>query len=370
MDQRGRASDSARYSSVVPERGQPMMNTGDVINQNSLDRSADTSRVPDGADDALAFQRSEPFFVIGAHRSGTTLLRYMLSSHPRLYLPPESEFIPAFFGRSPTRPLNRSESRRILRKIFRLRFVREWQGAPPDIDDLVPEGETFTPARLVGALYTAYANQHGAARWGDKTPTYTSHIELLHRIFPRARFIHLIRDGRDVALSVLDTWGRRAHVDLVFAARSWVRRVAEACCSGGRFDPESYLELRYEDLVVEPEKELRRVCRFLDEDFHPKMLQFHLTAEEWIQEGGFHDAVRNPLTTERIDRWRKEMSASDLRVFEAVAGPTLTGLGYELVSERPPTATDRLRIAILSAKYSIYRFVRRFAELLGLRMPN
>jgi hypothetical protein len=61
-----------------------MMNTGDVINQNSLDRSADTSRVPDGADDALAFQRSEPFFVIGAHRSGTTLLRYMLSSHPRL----------------------------------------------------------------------------------------------------------------------------------------------------------------------------------------------------------------------------------------------------------------------------------------------
>jgi hypothetical protein len=64
------------------------------------------------------------------------------------------------------------------------------------------------------------------------------------------------------------------------------------------------------------------------------------------------------------------MSASDLRVFEAVAGPTLTGLGYELVSQRPPAATDRLRIAILSAKYSIYRLVRRFAELLGLRMPN
>jgi len=370
MDQRGRASDSARYSSVVPERGQPMMNRGDVINQNSLDRSAETSRVPDGADDALALQRSEPFFVIGAHRSGTTLLRYMLSSHPRLYLPPESEFIPAFFSRSPTHPLNRIESRRILRKIFRLRFVREWRGAPPDIDDLVLEGETITPARLVDALYIAYANQHGAARWGDKTPTYTSHIDLLHHIFPRARFIHLIRDGRDVALSVLDTWGRRAHVDLVFAARSWVRRVGEARCSGGRLDPECYLELRYEDLAVDPEKELRRVCRFLDEEFHPKMLQFHLTAEESIREGGFHHAVRNPLTTERIDRWRKEMSASALRVFEAIAGPTLTELGYELVSQRPPTATDRLRIAILSAKYSIYRLVRRFAELLGLRMPN
>jgi hypothetical protein len=169
---------------------------------------------------------------------------------------------------------------------------------------------------------------------------------------------------------MLDTWGRRAHVDLVFAARSWVRRVGEARCSGGRLDPESYLELRYEDLVVEPERELRRVCRFLDEDFHPKMLQFHLTAEESIQVGEFHDAVRNPLTTERIGRWRKEMSAGALRVFEAISGRTLTGLGYELVSERPPTATDRLRIAILTAKYSIYRLVRHFAELLGLRMPN
>ena len=370
MDQRGRASDSARYSSVVPERGQPIMNTGDVINQNSLDRSADTSQVPDGTDDTRAFQRSEPFFVIGAHRSGTTLLRYMLNSHPRLYLPPESEFIPAFFSRSPTRPLNRVEARRILRKIFRLRFVREWRGAPPDINDLVREGETITPARLVNALYTAYANQHGAARWGDKTPTYTSHIDLLHCIFPRARFIHLIRDGRDVALSVLDTWGRRAHVDLVFAAHTWKRRVTEAQRSVERLRPELFLELRYEDLVVDPGPQLRRICRFLDEDFHPNMLQFHLTAEESIREGGFHDAVRNLLTTERIDRWRREMSASDLRVFEAIAGPTLIGLGYEVVGQRPPTATDRLRIAVLSAKYSIYRLVRRFAELLGLRMPN
>jgi hypothetical protein len=347
-----------------------MMKTGDVINQNSLDRSTGTLRAPDGADDALATQRSEPFFVIGAHRSGTTLLRYMLSSHPRLYLPPESEFIPAFFSRSPTRPLNRIESRRILRKIFRLRFVREWRGAPPDIDDLVPEEETVTPARLVDALYTAYANQHGAVRWGDKTPTYCGHIDLLHRIFPRARFIHLIRDGRDVALSVLDTWGRRTHVDLVFAAHTWKRRVTEARRSADRLRPELFLELRYEDLVVDPGPQLRRICRFLDEDYHPNMLQFHLTAEESIREGGFHDAVRNQLTTERIDRWRREMSASDLRVFEAVAGPNLTGLGYEVVRHGPPTASERIRIVVLSIKYSIYRLVRRFSERLGLRMPN
>jgi len=347
-----------------------MMNTGDVINQNSLDRSPGASRVSDSAGDARACQRTKPFFVIGAHRSGTTLLRYMLSSHPRLYLPPESEFIPAFFGRSPTRPMDRTESRRILSKIFRLRFACEWRGAPPDIDDLVPAGESVTPARLIDALYTSYANLHGAARWGDKTPTYSSHVDLLHCIFPGARFIHLIRDGRDVALSVLDTWGRRPHVDLVFAARSWNRRVVDARCSGARMGPESYIEIRYEDLVVEPERQLRRVCRILDEDFHPDMLRFHLTAQESIREGEFHAAVRNPLTSNRVERWRKEMSASDLRVFEAVAGPILTDLGYEVVGQQPPTATERIRIAMLSVKYSIYRIARSFAEHLGLRMPN
>lgn len=370
MDQRGRASESPRYSSVVPERGQPMMNTGDVINQNSLDRSADTPRSPDRADDASALQRNDPFFVVGAHRSGTTLLRLMLSSHPRLYLPPESEFIPAFFDRSPSRTLDRTESRRILGKIFQLRFVREWRGAPPDIDDLVPEGETITPARLVDALFTAYAWQHGAARWADKTPTYTSHIDLLHCIFPRARFIHLIRDGRDVALSVLDTWGRRAHVDLVFAARTWKRRTTDARRSAGRLPPELMIELRYEDLVVDPEPQLRRICRFLDEDYHPKMLQFHLTAEETILEGGFHDAVRHPLSTKRIDRWRKEMAPSDLRVFEAIAGSTLTALGYEGASHQAPSAAEKLRILALSSKYLVYRIARRFAERLGVRMPN
>ena len=100
------------------------------------------------------------------------------------------------------------------------------------------------------------------------------------------------------------------------------------------------------------------------------MLRFHLTAQESIREGEFHSAVRNPLTSNRVERWRKEMSASDLRVFEAVAGPILTDLGYEVVGQQPPTATERIRIAILSGKYSIYRIARSFAERLGLRMPN
>jgi hypothetical protein len=348
-----------------------MINSGDVIKQNSNDRSADAPQVPRRADNAGKIQltRDAPFFVVGAHRSGTTLLRFMLSSHPRLYLPPESEFIPAFFGRAPTRSMSRAESQRILEKIFRLRFVCEWRDARPDIDELVPDGETITPARLLDALYTAYARQHGATRWGDKTPTYTSHIDTLHCVFPEAKFIHLIRDGRDVALSVIDTWGRRAHVDLVFAARTWSRRINEAQSAASRLRPDLWIELRYEDLVTDPESQLRRICRFLGEAFHPDMARHHLAASKSIENGAFHESVRHPITSARVGRWRTEMSPSDLRVFEAVVGPGLTSLGYQVVGRRP-TVNEWLRIAVLSVKYSIYRVVRCWAERLRLRMPN
>jgi hypothetical protein len=341
-----------------------------MIDRTSHDRATGTSNRGEDPPHTRCPGRNQPFFVVGAHRSGTTLLRFMLTGHPRLYVPPESEFIPAFFGGSPARRLSSARCRRILDKVFRLRFVGEWSGPPPDIDDLVPDGQPVTPARLVDGLYTAYARQHGAARWGDKTPTYTGHIDLLHRLFPDAQFIHLIRDGRDVALSVLDTWGHRAHVDLVFAARTWRRRVTQARRSTAGLDPAHALELRYEDLVVEPEQRLRRVCQFLGEEFDPRMLDFHLDAARSLPEGGFHEPVRRPLTSRRVERWRHEMSERDLRLFEAVAGPTLEAVGYETSGRHALTASDRARILVPSARYLAYRTARRALELTGLRMPN
>jgi len=314
--------------------------------------------------------RSEPFFIVGAHRSGTTLLRFMLNSHPRLYLPPESEFIPALFGGAPERPLSRAAARRRLRRIFRLRFAREWMGGPPTLEDLLPGVDAVMPAQLIDALYTAYCRLHGAERWGDKTPTYTSHMDLLGRLFPDARFVHLVRDGRDVALSVLATWGDRVHVDLVFAARTWVRRVGDARRSAAAVDGTRYLELRYEDLVSDPARELRAVSRFLGETFHPDMLEPHRMARRSVADGSFHDAVRHPVSSERVARWRSAMSARDLRIFEALAGATLRELGYELAAEGPPDRADLGRVAVASVRYAGYRVARRLAESLHLRMPN
>ncbi len=310
-----------------------------------------------------------PIFIIGVHRSGTTLLRFMLSSHPAIYIPPESDFIPRFFRRKPEEILSPARAQRILDLIFtRYRFGREWQG--PALRGVALPGADLTPAVLLDALYSAYAAQNGAARWGDKTPIYSSYVDLLARIFPAAQFIHLTRDGRDVALSMLDKWGAQDfHIDMYFAARNWDRRTRQARRAGARLGESRYLELRYEDLVADPDVHLQSICRFLGEPYDPAMARQHELARGRVEAGSFHDAVRQPPSTGRVARWQREMTPADLRLFQRLAGALLQELGYPLAEAGTMNAAERLRMAALAAKYCLLQAGRRAAAALGLLPP-
>ena len=178
-----------------------------------------------------------PIFIVGVHRSGTTLLRYMLNSHPHIYIPPEFDFIPRFFLRHPTRNLTPSQVHHMLEIIFtRYRFIREWDGVAPKPGYFLTHLPAQTPAAFLDKLYRDYAAQKGAQRWGDKTPIYSSYLPLLDKIFPTAQFIHLYRDGRDVAVSMLEKWGAHDfHIDIYFTARNWDRRTRQAPRRGQRW---------------------------------------------------------------------------------------------------------------------------------------
>ncbi len=318
---------------------------------------------------------NEPFFIVGVHRSGTTLLRYMLNSSPRIYIPPESDFIPRFFGRALRRPdsqlLNQplapEQVEKLLHIIFtRYRFVRAWQGPPPDPALFGPRP---TPADFLDTLYRRYAAQQGAVRWGDKTPIYTSYLPLLDALFPQARFVHIIRDGRDVALSALDTWGaKEPHVDIYFTARNWVRRVTAAQAAGVRLGPGRYREVRYEALTTTPEEVLLELCAFLDEPYTPDMARPHELARREVPAGSFHDPVRRPPAPDRIGRWQREMSPADRRLFEALAGPTLAHLGYPVVGEPVPWR-EQPRQRALRLKYGVLQAGRSALQRLGLMPP-
>jgi hypothetical protein len=295
----------------------------------------------------------------------------MLNSSGRIYIAPESDFIPHLFGKSPASTLSQERVASLLQEVFATdRFPQEWQGDPPKAEVFAQAMPDSTPAAFLETLYGAYAGQYGAARWGDKTPIYTSYIDLIHQILPETQFVHIIRDGRDVALSMLDKWGEREfHVDIFFTARNWVRRIKQARKSGARLGPELYYEMRYESLVQDPEAELQALCRFLKEPYVPEMAQPHLLGSQSIEPGSWNDPIRRPPNTSRIERWRQVMPLEDQRLFQAIAGSLLADLGYEVVNPGSMPVPEVARLAALGLKYATLQTGRRILQAAGLFPP-
>jgi hypothetical protein len=323
----------------------------------------------------MSILAERPIFVVGAPRSGTTMLQYMLSSHPRIHILLESNFIPRFFQHGPRAPMKRQQAIHILNVVFNSyryhEFPREWQGeqlAPATFVDGLPD---LTPTTFIATLFSQYAGQFGAERWGDKSPIYTGYIDLIADIFPTAQFIHLIRDGRDVALSTVDAWDKeRFYVDVYFAARSWKRRIRKAFASATRLGSDRYYELRYEQLTADPDSLLREICDFLGEVYVPEMAEPHRMARKYIGPKGLHAPVREQTTTKSSGRWRREMSKADQRLLQAVAGDLLDELGYETVDLGKMCLTERARFAGLQAKYAVLHAGRRALQTVGVFPPN
>ena len=140
----------------------------------------------------------------------------------------------------------------------------------------------MTTGEAIAAVFAAYAAQRGKPRWGDKTPLYMQHLDLLDRLFPDARFVHPIRDGRDAALSFLavppglmtEGWGHPR--DAAGFACQWAIEVRAARRLGARVGADRYLEVRYEELVADPDTVLRAVCAFAELEFLPRPLHGQL----------------------------------------------------------------------------------------------
>jgi len=288
-------------------------------------------------------------FVVGVNRSGTTLLRMMLDAHPELTIPPETHFIPEMIRRAN----HENTRRRLIRSITK---HPRWGDFGLDEAELRARAKQVRPLTAEGAIrcfYELYAASQGKPRWGDKTPRYMRAMPRIARALPEARFVHLIRDGRDVALSQRERVIGDEAVTMTAMAERWQRRIIAAREGAAEIRADSYLEVRYEDLVSDTEGTLRRVCGFIELDYDPAMLDYHRHASERLAEmdrdldnadNGIvrtatnrlaaHALTTEPPTTDRSGRWRGEMSAAELAAFEAVAGALLTELGYELGGDR------------------------------------
>ena len=295
----------------------------------------------------LAPARLPAPFVVGAPRSGTTLLRLMLDAHPELTIPPETYFI--------VRAIKRwhEASRRLSLEDPVDAFYdeatghRRWRDIHLDADAFRRRLDDDRPREVGDAVrifYRLYADKVGKPRWGDKTPFYVRRMKLIQDAVPEARFVHIIRDGRAVTMSIKDLWFGPDTVE--DGAKYWIARIGE----GRRQVPRlaHYLEVRYEDLVLDPEPHLRRICKFLDLPWNDRVLNYHQHVDERIslevppeevapdgrvvsttERQAIMERVSRPPDPTRINRWKTEMSEEDRRKFEAIAGPLLEELGYE-----------------------------------------
>lgn len=271
-----------------------------------------------------------PFFIVGCGRSGSTLLRMMLASHSRLAIPPETWYlIPLVEQLSTDRPLATDE---IERAVSIMTSHYRWPDLNLDAADLrrsVAELRQPSLRDVVEVVYQRHLQAEGKVRWGDKTPVYISIVPQLAKMFPGARFIHLVRDGRDVAKSFQaqgwpSRWLHEGTGEWVAALDSTERWMASAL-------REQILEVRYEDLVLDTETTLRETCRFLDEQFEPQMLSWEEKVDEQVpsRERHIHTKLKRKADATDVARWKREMTAREVLVAEAFMGAHLARARYE-----------------------------------------
>ena len=305
-----------------------------------------------------------PVFVVGCGRSGTTLLRLMLDAHPDLAIPPESHFLSRFghnLGRYGT--AGHVDAERLASDIVRTKTFQAWGVPGAEVMPRVHALAAPTFAGVVDAVYMAYADAHGAARWGDKTPRYVLDIPLFDRLFPGSRFVHIIRDGRDVAMSLRTV--RFGPNEPMSAAAFWERRVRAGRRDGDALGTARYHEVRYEQLVEDPERELRTICSFLELSWNPAMLDYpERVAGALPDDRRSQHRHEDRPPTKGLRDWRTEMPAADVAAFEAVAGDLLDELGYERGAP-PPVASLRAKVAMHRAR----ALARRVAWSVRARTP-
>ena len=273
----------------------------------------------------------EILFVLGAARSGTTYLNNFMDRWFNYGMGPEGTFVDQFYRRLPkygdlSKAHNLSRlvedvSRCQMLEIMRTRYhdSKRLDVTPRDIQARLAEP---TYAAVVYAVFQCIADMSGKSRVGNKNPGYWTHLSVLHELFPtQAKYIAMVRDGRDVFLSLQRmNWGGHSAFT---AARRWHRAQAAIEQFQKRHGPDKMLVLRYDDLLSAPAESIQQIETFLNAPLSPE-----------TRAAALAESNANPLK-ENFHRWPSRMAESDRRVYEALAGDMLEKHGYETLAQRP-----------------------------------
>lgn len=261
---------------------------------------------------------NSPFFIIGCGRSGTTLLRNILNHHSKIAIPLESLFIIDYLSIKDSIPLD------TLRNLMVREYeIDEW-GLKIGPDLLA---DCSSVKDMIIAIHNLYMEAYGKAMWGQKTPRFIRHGDLLKATFPDCSFIHVIRDPRAVVSSLIKSNVHRSNA--YYASLRWLNDVNEGLKLKSKHKKD-LLEIRYEDLVKNPKDTLEVVCAFIGVDYEPTILEYHKRGNQ--EYSAYYKKVHSMLgkspITERIDAWRSTLSKREISLIESLCGETMKELGY------------------------------------------
>jgi Sulfotransferase family len=290
-------------------------------------------------------------FIVGCPRSGTTLLGRMVDAHPDIAVIHEGRFAPDFFERRRGLTPDGFVTPELIDELLAHPPFRKVAAGREELAGLLGEGDSTSYADFVAGIFDLHGRTQGKRLVGDKTPHYVRSLSTLHDLWPAAKIVHLIRDGRDVSQSVRG-WRKVAERGGSVARYSAYREdpVATVACwwewlvrlgreDGSALGPDIYCEIRYESLVTEPAAECERLCEFLDVPYDDRMVRFHEGRERDATGLNAKKAWRR--VTPGLRDWRSEMPPSDVERFEAVAGGLLNELGYERGAGAPAARLER-----------------------------
>jgi hypothetical protein len=260
-----------------------------------------------------------PFFIVGCGRSGTTLLRTLLNRHTAIAIPLESLFIVDYL-----KAASRFDISVLKSLLVKEPEIQEW-GIRPSLKDL-QDSHTITEA--VEKVHGVYLESKGKRQWGQKTPRFVRHMDLILTHFPNSRFVHMIRDPRAVVSSLMHSDVHRSNA--FHASLRWKMDVRKGLDFEER-NPDHVLRVYYEDLVRNVEEAIGRILTFLD-------LPYKISLDESVESGNaeytrfyqnIHANIDRMPTDQYIDKWKDNLSRRDVEVVESITGNMMESLGFQ-----------------------------------------
>lgn len=286
-----------------------------------------------------------PLFIIGNPRSGTSLFRLLLTCHPSIIIPPESSFMIWWYDKyGDWRKEDVASSRldEFLVDLLGSKKIEFWKLDKAVLTKHILRETPANYAELMDTIYWAYVRREKESTlfWGDKNNYYLGHVDSLLKLYPNAKFIHIIRDGRDVATSYMglnkvkhtSKYAPRLPNEIKEIANDWNDNIKKINASFQKLPTAQRLEVKYESLANNPVTFLKEVCTFLDIPYSAEMLNFYeKNQQKRLEPEEFNSWKKRNLKTidtSAVGKFKTQLSKEEISSFEEVAYEALKLYNY------------------------------------------